>query len=115
MSPELLQALILLIVGSGGTGAIGFLVKYLGTRKTGKLETQEHWVSKMTDQATRDAERVVAAEKRSDAAEAETDRFRELYFDQQAKSAYLTAFIRGLGHRPPRWPPDEEIEGGEPV
>lgn len=112
MSPELLQALVLLIVGSGGTGAIGFLVRYLATRKSGKLESQETWVSRMTDQATRDAERVIAAEKRADAAEAETDRFRALLFEEQAKSAFYRAFIYAKNLVPPRWPPDE---GGDPV
>jgi len=115
MSPELLQALILLIVGSGGTGAVGFLVKYLGTRKTGKLETQEAWVSKMTDQATRDAERVVAAEKRADVAETSEDAWRAKFFDKQAHAAFLIAFIRANSLRPPRWPPGDEDDGGDQV
>lgn len=115
MSSELLQFLVVFILGSGGTGVLSFLVNYTKNRKSGKLESQETWASRMTDQAVRDAEKVNAAEARVDRAEAETEVFRQKYFEQQARAAFYVAFIRANSLRPPKWPPDDEDLGGDPA
>jgi len=102
------DTLLAVILGSGGTGVVGFLIQFYAKRRQGKLESEETLIARINKQSAADTARVLAAEARADKAEEETATWRKQYFDSEERAAYYRAYIRHLGRKVPKWPPDED-------
>ena len=103
-----LTAILTLVLGSGGTGLIALVYKFVTDARKGKVESEETLLTRINVQSAKDTERATAAEARADKAEAETEEWRAKFFSEQEKSSYYRAHMRTNGLVIPKWPPDED-------
>lgn len=104
-----METLILLLLGSGGTGALALIGRGIKAWKDGKAESEEQLVTRLHAEDKRSRERATIAERRADEAEARVEKEMEARRMAQEHVAVLRAILLTNGITPPRWPPD----GGE--